>query len=100
MSIEIADPVAGEHHLWVAGFDCTIARIRGIRTGGTGLTLNALIGASYSNAVDLSLSTADSWTSAAADLTVDVTAGDIIKVEVVSVTGTPTNLIIQVDFSA
>lgn len=98
-SIEIEDPTAGDILLWIAAFDATVVRVRGIRAGGTGAVINAKVNTLEVLSSDLSLPTT-AITSDDADQNTTVAAGDAIYVEIVSVAGSPTSLIIQVDFTA
>jgi hypothetical protein len=94
--------------IWRAPFACTVTNIRGYRIGGTGATVNAGIGNSgttggvgYFQSSDLSLTNTDTgtWNTAAANQNTAVASGDGILVKVVSITGTPSQIVIQVDFT-
>lgn len=95
-TIEITSPTVADTFLWVAAFDCTLDRVRAIRTGGSGATINAKVNSTYALASDLSLPTT-AWTSSV-DAT-PVVAGDVVSVSVISLGGSPTGIIFQLDFS-
>lgn len=99
-SAEITPPAATtSYYLWVAAFACDILRVRAYRTGGTGATVNVKVNGAYALSVDLSLPLATTWTSVLADLNVAVVEGDVVELYVASVTGSPTEVIMQVDYS-
>jgi hypothetical protein len=84
---------------WRAPYACTVTNVRGYRVGGTGATINArLNGASNHLASALSLSSADTWMDGGAVQNTAYAAGDKLEVMVVTVTGGPTQILIQVDF--
>ena len=86
--------------VWRAPFACTVTNIRGYRVGGTGATINARRnGADNHLASALSLVDADTWTDGGAVQNTAYVAGDKLEIMVVTVTGSPTQVGIQVDFT-
>lgn len=100
MSIDFSPATPATEVLWVAPFPCTVKRISAYRVGGTGAAVNALVNTSYTNSVDLSITTASTFVSANSDASVSMVAGSVLKVQLVSATGSPTEVIVQVDLSA
>lgn len=97
MALEQATPVAGFKYLWIATANFAVSKVHARRTGGTGLVLNVRVnGADYVLNSDLSLTTT-SFTSADANGTF-VSENQIVEVEVISQSGSPTLLEVQVDF--
>src|SRR3990172_9495096 len=85
---------------WRAPFTCTVTNVRGYRVGGTGATINAKKNGSAHLAGDLSLTSADTWMDGGAVQNQNYVAGDSLELALVSVAGNPTEVSIQVDFSA
>lgn len=86
--------------VWRAPYACTVTNVRGYRVGGTGATINARKnGSSNHLASALSLTSADTWTDGGAVQNTAYAAGDKLEIMVVSVTGTPTQIAVQVDFT-
>jgi hypothetical protein len=84
---------------WRAPYACTVTNVRGYRVGGTGATINArLNGASNHLSSALSVSSADTWMDGGAVQNTVYAAGDKLEVMLVTVTGSPTQILIQVDF--
>lgn len=84
--------------VWRAPYDCTVEAVKGYRVGGSGATVNARKnGASTHLASDLSLTSADTWLDGGAVQNVAYTVGDRMEIMVVTVTGSPTQVAIQVD---
>lgn len=86
--------------VWRAPFACTVTNVRGYRVGGTGATINArLNGASNHLAAALSLTNADEWMDGGAVQNAAYAEGDKLEIMIVSVTGSPTQVAVQVDFT-
>lgn len=86
--------------MWYAPFACTVTNVRGYRVGGTGATVNARRnGTSNHLASALSLTGTDAWSDGGAVQNTAYASGDKLEIIVVSVTGTVTQLGIQVDFT-
>lgn len=95
---------AGNAIVWRAPFSCTVTGLYGYRVGGTGATVNAGKGttASPTNPIlssDLSLSSAETWTSGGAVQNTAFASGDPLIIELVTVTGSVTEAAIQVEFT-
>ena len=86
--------------VWRAPFACTVQNIRGYRVAGTGATINARRnGASNHLAAALSLTSADTYLDGGAVQNTAYIAGDVLEVMIVTVAGSPTTVMIQVDLS-
>jgi hypothetical protein len=95
----IVNPVVGNVTTWRAPFACTVTNVRGHRIGGTGATINAQKNSASTHlASAVSLASANTWTDGGSVQNATYAAGDDIEMMVVSVTGTPTEVAIQVDF--
>ncbi len=94
-------PAAAVITLWRAPVACKVTGVRASRTGGTGAVVRAFKNATALLASDRSLTSADTYlagTLSATAANLRFAAGDVLKVEVVSVAGSPTQLTMQVDF--
>jgi hypothetical protein len=86
--------------VWRAPFVCTVTNVRGYRVGGTGATVNA-----RKNGTDnhlgsaLSLTSADTWMDGGAVSNAAYAVGNKLEIMIVSVTGGPTQVEVQVDFT-
>jgi hypothetical protein len=86
--------------VWRAPFACTVTAVKGYRVGGTGATINARRnGASNHLASDLSLTSADTWTDGGAVQNTAYAAGDKLEIMIQSITGAPTQVAVQVEFT-
>lgn len=86
--------------VWRAPFACTVTNVRGYRVGGTGATINARRnGTSNHLASALSLTSADTWMDGGSVQNTAYAAGDKLEIMVVSATGSPTQVAVQVDFT-
>ncbi|MGH7178870.1 MAG: hypothetical protein ACREJC_15955 [Tepidisphaeraceae bacterium] len=86
--------------VWRAPFGCTVTNVRGYRVGGTGATINARRnGASNHLAAAVSLAVADTWTDGGAVQNTAYVAGDKLEIMLVTVTGSPTQVAVQVDYT-
>lgn len=89
--------------VWRAPFACRVTALRGYRVGGSAAAVNAQKNATDLRSADLSLSSADQWmggtTSLAAAATRKFAEGDTLKLELVSVGGSPTAVTVQVDIT-
>lgn len=90
--------------LWKCLYNCTVTAIHGYRIGGSDATINAGKGTVATPthpilASDLDIPSADTW---ADDSTVQNTAfapGDSLVFQLTGATGSPTQVVIQVDFT-
>ena len=101
VSVTIPDPTAARIYMvWRAPFACTVTNVRGHRKGGTGATVNARKNqASDHLSSDLSLSSADQWMDGGSVQNTSYSAGDDLEMELASITGSVTEICIQVDFT-
>lgn len=84
--------------VWRVPFDCTAVAVRGFRTGGTTLTVNARKnGTDELLSSDLSVTSDGAWDSETSLATTDFTAGDTLEIMITAVTGLPTQIAVQVD---
>ncbi|WP_030585734.1 hypothetical protein [Streptomyces anulatus] len=83
--------------IWRAPDACTVTAVRGYREGGTGATINATANGLDLLAVDLSLSTADTWLSGPDVQNAALAAGDSLAIAVRSAAGDPAAVTIQID---
>lgn len=94
------DPDVRNIIIWRAPFACTVTKVWGYRVGGTGATINArLNGVSNHLASALSLTSADTWMDGGAVQNTAYVTGDKLEIMIVSVTGAPTQVAIQIDFT-
>jgi len=85
---------------WRAPYACIVMNVKGYRVGGTGATVNARKnGSSTHLSSALSLSSADTWMDGGSVQNATYAAGDKLEIMLVSVTGSPTQVGIQVDFA-
>jgi hypothetical protein len=86
--------------VWRAPFACTVTAVKGYRVGGTTLTVNARKnGASNHLSSAVSVSSADTWVDGGAVQNTSYAAGDKLEIMIVTVSGSPTQIAIQVDFT-
>jgi hypothetical protein len=84
--------------LWRAPFKCYVKNVMALRVGGTGATINACInGVDAHLASDLSLTSENTKMDGGAVQNVQYDMGDILEVDVVTVTGKPTFILVQID---
>jgi len=84
---------------WRAPYACTVLNVRGYRSGGTAVSVNARKnGASTHLAADLNLSSDVTWMDGGAVQNATYAAGDTLELLLQSVTGTPAQVVVQVDF--
>lgn len=86
--------------VWVAPFACNVTAVKGYRIGGTGATVNAQRnGASNHLAADLSLTLTNVWQDGGAVQNTAYAVGDSLGLLITGVTGTPSQVNIQVNFT-
>lgn len=96
----IAPAAAQTIIIWQAPFVCTVVNVKGFRSGGTGATVNAQKnGASNHLAADLSLAANNTWTDGGAVQNTAYAIGDYLSLMLTGVTGSPTQVNIQVNFT-
>lgn len=101
VSMTLLDPDAARNVMvWRAPFACTVTNVRGHIKGATGSTVNARRNqASNHLAAALTLSATDTWTDGGAVQNTAYVAGDDLELMVVSISGVPTEIALQVDFT-
>ena len=86
--------------VWQAPYACTVTNLRGLVSGIIGSKVNARKNGSLTHlASDLTLSTLDTWTDGGAVQNVSYAAGDKMEIMITSVTGSPTQIAIEVIFT-
>jgi len=89
----------GNYMVWRAPFACEVLNVRGWRAGGSGATVNARRnGSSTHLASNLSLVAASTWYDGGAVQNITYATGDTLEIMVVTATGSPTQIVVQVDF--
>lgn len=98
----LLDPTAARTiEVWRAPFSCTITGYRARVVGGTNAVTNAQVDATDILTGDLTTAPADGWEAGTvkSDGTENVTAGEVIKFEVVSVSGAVTEVTWQLELT-
>ena len=85
--------------VWVAPFACTVTNLRSHFDAGTNIVFSARSNQANAFHADLTNSTANEWSSHAADANTAISAGDDIEVSLVSTSGAVTKANIQVDLT-
>lgn len=87
--------------VWRAPYACTVTNVRGFRKGGTGATVNARRNGGGTNHLssDLSLTSANTWMTGVAPQDTAYSTGDYLEIMLTSISGSPTEIDIQVDFT-
>lgn len=98
VTVPLLSPVAGTVVAWRAPTQARITAVHACRTGGIGATINARKrGGQNHLATDLSLSVVDSWLDGGIIQQATYETGDTLLVVIAAVSGSPTQLTIQVD---
>jgi len=86
--------------IWRAPFACTVTAVKGYRVGGTGATVNARKNTLYNHlSTALSLTNENIWMDGGTVQNEGYSAGDKLEIMIVTVSGDPTQVAVQVDFS-
>lgn len=85
--------------VWRAPFACTVMAVRGYQDVGTGSVVTAYDGSKNLLSTDITISAAGEWQDGGNLALTAVSTGDSIAIQVVSVSGTPNYLVVQVDLS-
>lgn len=96
-SVRVASGTAGTYQLVKVPAAASIIAVRAYRAGGTGGTVQVKKGASDVLAVVLT-STTDAWAGSTTVQNATCAAGDNISVVLASPAGSPTEILVQVDF--
>lgn len=92
-------PTAGSYPVWRATEACRVAAVHAYRKGGTGAAVNAHAGGVPVLAVDLSVANPDVWLSGVPAGAVLLAEGGALTVDVVSLAGGPSQIVVQVDLA-
>lgn len=97
----IPSPTAPVNYIvWQAPFACTVTNVRGYISGATGSTINARNnGANNHLATDLTLNSLDTWIDGGAVQNTAYAIGDKLEIMLTGVSGSPTQVGIQVWFT-
>ena len=85
--------------IWRAPFPCTITAVKGYQDIGTGSVVTAYDGSTDILSTNLTISSAATWQDGGSLAKTAVSAGDSIAIRVVSVSGSPNYLVIQVELT-
>ncbi len=97
--VTLIDPTVGNVIIWRAPYACNVSRVLAVRSGGTGAAINARKnGNSTHLSTDLSLSTAGNWLDGGAVQNSNYSMGDSLEIMITSLSGSPAQLTIQIDF--
>lgn len=100
VTLNLSGTVAAQKVVWRAPYACKVSAVRGYRVAGTGAVVKAIKNATDLTSANLSLTSADTWmtgTLSSTAATLKLAAGDTLKLEIVSVAGAPTDVVVQVD---
>ena len=88
----------GSFVVWQSPLSCTVTNVKGFRSGGTGAVVNAQKN-NIGSILETSLTTtADTWTSSSTVQSQSFASGDTLSIWVQQITGSVTQLAIQVEF--
>ena len=86
--------------VWIAPYACTVVAVKGYKVGGTNAVINArLNGASNHLSSNLTVSSDSTWTDGGTVQNATYAAGDKLEIMIVSVSGTVTQVSVQVNFT-
>jgi hypothetical protein len=85
--------------IWRAPFACTVTAVKGYQDIGTGSVVTAYDGSTDLLSTNLTISSAATWQDGGSLAKTAVSAGDSIAIRVVSVSGSPNYLVIQVELT-
>lgn len=91
--------VTGNFIVWRAPFACTATKISAYRADGSSAMINARKNTSNLLSADLTLTNSATWYSSTTLQNNSFSADDRLEISIASVSGTPTQIIIQVDFT-
>ena len=95
----VLNPTPNNILVWRAPFPCTVKKVWGYRKAGDGGSINARRnGTDKHLSIDLSLGDADTWTDGGAVQNTAYAIGDKLEIMIVTQTGEPTLMAVQVDF--
>lgn len=86
--------------VWYAPFDCTVTNVLGYVDGATGSVINARRNGTLTLLVsNLTLGVADVWIDGGAVQNTAVSTGDKLEIMVISVSGTPTQIAVEIQLT-
>ncbi len=86
--------------VWRAPFNCSVSNVWGYRVTGSGATVNARKNGTGTIATsDISLTSADAWISASSITATSFVVGDKLEIMLISSSGYPTQIAVQIDFT-
>jgi hypothetical protein len=92
----LAPSGASDIVVWRAPYACTVSKIQVFTVGGTSATINAMKGASDLLASDL-VGSAGTWNSSTTIQNASFAVDDALTVQIISLSGSPTAVTIQVE---
>lgn len=96
----VLDPNVRNIITWRAPFVCTVTNVRGYRVGGTTASINARKNGTDNHlASDNVIATPNVWDDGGAVQNTGYVAGDKLEIMITVVTGSPTEVAVQVDFT-
>jgi hypothetical protein len=95
----VLGPVAQTIVIWRAPFSCTVTAVKGYQDAGNGSVVTAYVGSADILNSDISISTAGTWQDGGSLATTAVSAGESIAIKIVSVSGSPNYITVQVEFT-
>jgi hypothetical protein len=95
----ISSPTAQTIVIWRAQFPCTVTAVKGYQDTGTGSVVTAYDGTMDLLSTDITISSSATWQDGGSLAKTTVSAGDSIAIKVVSVSGSPNYLVVQVEMT-
>ena len=97
--VVVQSPVPQKFVMWRAPFACTVTAVKGYQDVGTGSVVTAYDGSTNLLATNLVISSAASWQDGGSLAKSAISAGDSIEIMIVSVSGSPNYISIQVELT-
>lgn len=98
VGVTVVDPTAKDLIVWRAPHGARVVGIRAYRVGGSGASINARLNSTDNHlSSNLSVSSANTWMSGGTPQNTDYDEGDTLEIRILSVSGTPSQLVVQVD---
>jgi len=95
----IPSPVPQTIVIWRAPFACTVTAVKGYQDSGSGSVVTAYDGSADLLTNDIRISSAATWQDGGSLAKTAVSAGDSIAIKIVSVSGSPNYLVVQVELT-
>lgn len=90
----------GSITVWRCPVTCSVTNVRGYKVGGTGARINAIRNGTDTHlAADLLVNTDNAWTDGGAVTNTAYAGGDRLTIRILNLTGSVTEVAVQVDFS-